>query len=405
MKETNTLGGRIQEGRKAAGLSQETLGEKLEVSRQAVSKWESDAAIPELEKLIAMSRLFGVTVGELLGVERPAEAAGELTERELAAAAAIAERMAGTRRPWSRRRRLLTACAGALTGLLLLALTAGTIFLGAGMRAMQSRMDVLEGRVSGLGNGVVQYVPQPEPDGLLLTYDLVPMEVDVETKTVVFRVSATPREQAEGASAVFTAQLSDGRRLSCEALFDQGAFTAQDWAIPLDDRIEVSITLTEGETSRTGLLETLYGYGPESTGLEVYGSWDASYRSNGGYIDLKNLWLRIMAGGDMSVRLHVVPVQIDLCVYRNGETDPEQVFPMEGLTEDFAENGMLELSDWTGYETRVELEPGDIAVAAVRVEDSLGRVLYAPTGAWTRGDGGLDSLTLPEGWTPGASLT
>ena len=58
---------RIALARKQAGLSQEQLGEKLGVSRQAVSRWESDAAVPELEKLIAMSRLFGGTVGVLLG--------------------------------------------------------------------------------------------------------------------------------------------------------------------------------------------------------------------------------------------------------------------------------------------------------------------------------------------------
>ena len=47
--------------RKARGLSQEELAARLGVSRQAVSRWEADAAVPELEKLIAISRLFGVT--------------------------------------------------------------------------------------------------------------------------------------------------------------------------------------------------------------------------------------------------------------------------------------------------------------------------------------------------------
>ena len=41
MEKRDTLGGRIQAGRKAAGLSQEALGERLGVSRQAVSKWEA----------------------------------------------------------------------------------------------------------------------------------------------------------------------------------------------------------------------------------------------------------------------------------------------------------------------------------------------------------------------------
>lgn len=65
-----TLGQRIQELRKGLGLSQEELGERMGVSRQAISKWEGDQTIPELDKLIALSKLFGLTVGQLLGVEQ-----------------------------------------------------------------------------------------------------------------------------------------------------------------------------------------------------------------------------------------------------------------------------------------------------------------------------------------------
>lgn len=51
--------------RRGRGWSQEELAEKLGVSRQSVSKWERGAAAPELDKLLAMSGLFGVTVEEL----------------------------------------------------------------------------------------------------------------------------------------------------------------------------------------------------------------------------------------------------------------------------------------------------------------------------------------------------
>lgn len=67
-----TVGQRIAAMRKSLGLSQEALGEKMGVSRQAVNKWESDAAIPEIDKLIGLSRLFGVSLGWLLGVEENA---------------------------------------------------------------------------------------------------------------------------------------------------------------------------------------------------------------------------------------------------------------------------------------------------------------------------------------------
>ena len=82
-----TTGQRIAQKRKELGLSQEALGERLGVSRQSIYKWESDAALPEIDKLIALSRLFGMSVGVLLGVEEEATQQpredGELTEKQL----------------------------------------------------------------------------------------------------------------------------------------------------------------------------------------------------------------------------------------------------------------------------------------------------------------------------------
>lgn len=74
-----TIGQRIAQKRNELGLSQAALGEELNVSRQSVSKWEADAAIPEIDKLITLSKRFGVTVGWLLGVE---EDAAEAPPRE-----------------------------------------------------------------------------------------------------------------------------------------------------------------------------------------------------------------------------------------------------------------------------------------------------------------------------------
>lgn len=68
-----TLGQRIQAGRTRLGLSQEGLGNKLGVSRQAVSKWEADGAVPDTDKLISLSKLFGITLNDLLQVEQPEE--------------------------------------------------------------------------------------------------------------------------------------------------------------------------------------------------------------------------------------------------------------------------------------------------------------------------------------------
>ena len=59
------------------GLSQGDLAAELDVSRQPISKWETGSSVPELDKLVAMSRLFGVTLDELvLGVAQSDGAEG-----------------------------------------------------------------------------------------------------------------------------------------------------------------------------------------------------------------------------------------------------------------------------------------------------------------------------------------
>ena len=53
--------------RRAKGISQETLAEQLGVSRQAVSKWETGTAKPELDNILALCRILEVSPNELLG--------------------------------------------------------------------------------------------------------------------------------------------------------------------------------------------------------------------------------------------------------------------------------------------------------------------------------------------------
>ena len=55
--------------RKGKGLSQEDLANELNVSRQAVSKWESNSAYPETEKILAICKLFDVSMDELMGLK------------------------------------------------------------------------------------------------------------------------------------------------------------------------------------------------------------------------------------------------------------------------------------------------------------------------------------------------
>lgn len=60
------LGDKILDLRKKSGMSQEELADKLNVSRQSISKWESSASIPDINRILEMSKIFGVSTDYLL---------------------------------------------------------------------------------------------------------------------------------------------------------------------------------------------------------------------------------------------------------------------------------------------------------------------------------------------------
>ena len=225
-----TLGRRIQEARKAAGLSQESLGERLGVSRQAVSKWEADAAVPELENLIAMSRIFGVTIGALLGVEPPeapsegdapespgdgaedAAPVGELTDRELAAVEAIAQKyLEAVQRPrWSRRRKVLAGAAVcAVLVLAVYALDTGFSILGDRLDLVQSQVNSIQGSVSSqIGNlsGQLSSLLE-EQNSLVSDYGIQVTDYSLADQVWYLSVSATPKEYT--ACLLYTSDAAD----------------------------------------------------------------------------------------------------------------------------------------------------------------------------------------------------
>ena len=65
-----TLGERIKNYRQRAGLSQEQLAEKINVSRQAVTKWENDSGMPGIDNLISLSKVMGISLDELVMGEK-----------------------------------------------------------------------------------------------------------------------------------------------------------------------------------------------------------------------------------------------------------------------------------------------------------------------------------------------
>ena len=60
------IGEKLSKLRKENGISQEELAEKLNISRQAISKWENNESLPDTENLIAIAKLFNVSIDFLV---------------------------------------------------------------------------------------------------------------------------------------------------------------------------------------------------------------------------------------------------------------------------------------------------------------------------------------------------
>lgn len=214
-----TLGQRIQELRKQRGMSQEALGDALGVSRQAVSKWEGDNGIPELDTLIAMSRLFEVTVGQLLGVEEPveqkSEAANDSDENKEDQVEAVLRRYVEQttkkdERSWFARWGWIPSVAIILTtAFIVMFVQLGS--LRSTVRLLRSDLSNLQVNVSNSQNNLsgqirnTIYDVLAEEANLLSTFDWEIVDFDLDNQTATLRLNATMKEYDAGSKLQFCA--------------------------------------------------------------------------------------------------------------------------------------------------------------------------------------------------------
>lgn len=71
-----SFGEQLQEVRRSNGMTQEQFAEALQVSRQAVSRWESGRSYPEVDKILYICNRYGVSIGTLFAEENPTPDSG-----------------------------------------------------------------------------------------------------------------------------------------------------------------------------------------------------------------------------------------------------------------------------------------------------------------------------------------
>lgn len=249
-----TTGQKIAERRKRLGLSQEKLGEQVGVTRQAISKWESDAALPEVEKLAQLSRIFGVTVGWLLGLEEAEENAQpvetpELTRHQLEMIEEIVKRYAAPPEPRKKTPWLIGLTALCLA--LALCLSMVTVSVIGWRRQIKAQLSEITTDINGIRysqssqqefdyDGLyhqieVQIDEMVGRKSVLASFALSIVGYDMDASTVTLRMTAVPRlpELIKQESDLQFTALLNGETYSADSLSWDGNTVVGEITVPV----------------------------------------------------------------------------------------------------------------------------------------------------------------------------
>ena len=416
------LGRRIQELRRGQRLSQEKLAEQMEVSRQAISKWESGAAIPEVDKLIQLARFFGVTVDELLGV-RPPEVSRQsfpMGEQAPGLAPEPPEEMETPRPPTQEER--LHALEGMVAALgedrrrnglrkkwvdaLLLAVTLAALVFAAGFSVYHTRMtrwqlQNLQVDLERLNVEVINlkykdpllYDPAPGEEaaaGLLADWDISFQDYDLEQKTISCRLFATPKSLREGMTGEFILARKDGPAVSLPAEVVAGAMFQAVADIPWEGETTVSLSLLDGETGERNLclLGTLRSPG-DNLRLHTTALYSGSTSFPEGKVSFQGTvqWECWYHSGEVGIPVKNYAVSARAAVYIDGAETEAFPFDLNG-PEDQGNLLHLRLPLVGEY----PLGPNQRLELVVETTDALGQEYREVLAAYAAGENGIIDL-------------
>ena len=394
-----TTGQRIAAKRKELALSQEALGAELGVSRQSIYKWESDASLPEIDKLIALSRRFGVPVGWLLGVEEETPAPETLTERQLQQVEELTAQYLAAQPPQRKPSRALLAAGGAL-GLALVILAA--VFCQRVLR-LESQQTQLRSEIAqttaeqmeDLRDQVQDILRQQrdllaEGSSLLSDFGAAVEDVTFRTEGSAITVSAwaVPKTWQEGMTAEFLLTSNGETTAVPGALGEGNRFSAPAVTAALTDDISLSVVFTLPDGSRetetlerwTSLLSASQpSYWPE-------GLLGRIVTFNQGILNARRCYLRVAWDDAFDSELYG-PIEIvdwQVGVFQNHRlitwADTGADIPADVVKEFDDRNGGRK--DYLGYRVlripdfRIAWREGDVLSIAIRARDQHGREFF-----------------------------
>jgi len=219
--------------RKARGMTQEELAARLNISRQAVSKWETGDSLPDLYKLAALADELDVSTDALCGRE-PAALCGEVPATAFAGEAAEKEAFAEEIRRIAKQNRSLRYVVG------ILVLICGVLTMLSGYRSLQSS-EAPSSEIT---------TPAPLPDTIAISG----LTLDIDGIALVFRF--VPSVSGEGYEWSASCAPDNNGLTSVETTMDGGICTVRLLNVPQYGGVTLSATVTNGAESRSICLAT-----------------------------------------------------------------------------------------------------------------------------------------------------
>ena len=256
-----TIGERIAQIRKERGLSQEAFGESLGVTRQSISKWESNMSIPDVDKLLALNRLYGVSIGWILGEETAENDNGkDLTEEQLRMAEKIAEKyIASIPQPklkWKTWQKALAATGVVVLGVWSLNLYNQVSSLNNSYNSLANNMGMLQSNMHSQINSMASRVEEilEKQNHLLAAYETNIEGLNIEKETVTISASVVPKSYVEGMTVEFLFE-SGGELYTAAATESAGNKFSCEYEFPYSNAINISVVLYSGGIEQTQIVD------------------------------------------------------------------------------------------------------------------------------------------------------
>jgi len=346
------------------------------ISRQAIYKWESDSALPEIDKLVSLAKLFDVSVGWLLGVEEQENPEKSETDtmgsEQLDVVEAIVKRyMEALPKPKPRRRWpwVLAAC---VIGIVFVQLFGRIDQLSHQYNNLQNSVSNISHAVNYQINGIAGRVEEilKAQNQLTAEYHTHIVNTDYRNNTITIAMSAVPKTYAQGMKAVFAVDCGNGPR-EFESTFTNNTTFTCEAEVELTDRISVYVVFISFDgTRQTQVLDSYSQLRSDSyAGLRIDGNALMRKKIKDGKLNLQNLYVTIWESSPGKGGAEIADYRLG--IFRNQKLLgwAEECEKPAGYIGDYSNAQFFRLPQLTV----TDVEAGNIFAVAALVTDSYGR--------------------------------